>query len=155
MLCLKEINWYCQQAWLDLVFLSIYKDHLRKLRRAIGPRWIPGAHHIRCLGREIFWCCYRRCRRCIDIGLRDLNHFELLNHSKHVPFIPYSFSLCKSISWFTVSNAFLRSMKTPNTYSFFSKDLVILRTNSKIACSVEVLIWKPNCFEKRRLFSTK
>ena len=72
MLCLKEINWYCQQAWLDLVFLSIYKDHLRKLRRAMGLRWIPGAHHIRCLGRQIFWCYYRRYRRCIDIGLRDI-----------------------------------------------------------------------------------
>ena len=45
-LCLKEINWYCQQTWLDLAFLSIYKDHLGKLRRAMGPRWIPGAHDI-------------------------------------------------------------------------------------------------------------
>ena len=55
-LCLKEINWYCQQTWLDLVFLSIYKDHLRKLRRVMGPGWILGRHHIGYLSRQIFWC---------------------------------------------------------------------------------------------------
>ena len=37
-LCLKEINWYCRQAWQDLVFQGIYKDQLRKLRRAMWPR---------------------------------------------------------------------------------------------------------------------
>ena len=42
-------------------------------------------------------------------------------------------------------------MKTPNTHRNFSKDLVIFRTNSKIACSFE----KVNCFGKRGLFSTK
>ena len=57
---LKEINWYRQQTWLDLVFLNIYKDHLRKLRITMGPRWIPGAHHIRCLARQICSCYYWR-----------------------------------------------------------------------------------------------
>ena len=43
-------------------FFSIYRDHLGKLRRAMGPRWIPGVHHIRYLGRQISKCYYRRHR---------------------------------------------------------------------------------------------
>ena len=34
----KKKDWYCRQAWQDLVFLGIYKDQLRKLRRAMWPR---------------------------------------------------------------------------------------------------------------------
>ena len=34
--CLKAINWYRQQTLLDLVFLSIFKDHLRKLWREMA-----------------------------------------------------------------------------------------------------------------------
>ena len=151
MLCLKEINWYCQQAWLDLVFLSIYKDHLRKLRRAMGLRWIPGAHHIRCLGRQIFWCYYRRYRRCIHFGLRDF-FWIILNmyHLFHIALVYVKIFhdlLCQMLFedlWKLITH--IRS---------FSRDLIIWRTNPKIVCSVEVLIWKPNCFGKRSLFSTK
>ena len=62
----------------DLVFLSIYKDRLCKLRRAMGSRWIPRTHHIRYLGRQISWCDYRRHRRCIDFGLKD-NFWTIIN----------------------------------------------------------------------------
>ena len=45
-LCLKEINWYRQQICLDLVILSIYKDHLRKSKRERGQQRISRAQHI-------------------------------------------------------------------------------------------------------------
>ena len=40
----KKKNWNRLQTLLDLVFWSIPKDHLHKLK-AMFPRWIPGARH--------------------------------------------------------------------------------------------------------------
>ena len=129
-------------------FLSLYKNHLCKLRRAMGPRWIPGAHHVRYLVDWFF-----------DVSI-DVTDDVLISVGK-ITFEPFYRSFHIALAYVKVLHdllcqfTFLRSMKTPYAYLFFSKELVILRTNSKIACSVEVLIWKPNCFGKRSLFSTK
>ena len=51
---MAERNKLVLSANMREVFLNIQKDDLCKLRRTMRPRWIPGTHHIRCLGRQTF-----------------------------------------------------------------------------------------------------
>ena len=59
-----------------------FPEHLKrlftKIKRSNGPNWVPSAHHIRYLDRQIFWCYYRRHRPYIDLGLKG-NFWTILN----------------------------------------------------------------------------
>ena len=78
-----------------------------------------------------------------------------MNHNSSVPFIPYKDSFVRSISWFSVSKALLRSMKVRLVCFPFSLFFSIVDRSDIIACSHEDLFRKPNCLFVSRLFSEK
>ena len=59
------------------------------------------------------------------------------------------------MSWLAVSNAFDKSINTPNVCLFSLKEFYILFTSSIRACSVEGPFLNPNCLSNSKLFLVK
>ena len=120
-----------------VVFRQCGKSFMYK-RNSIGPRLLLpcGTPHFISLCRDIVPLTEQACFLFLRYDL---------NQSRLFPLIPYSSSFDNSMSWLTVSKAFLRSRnRTP-----FTKPLSILSNHSLVelmsAVSVECFGRKPDC----------